>query len=231
MNTARAGEVESRRVSGTSVIEGNTAMKKFIVLTIGATCFVSIVGEAADEQARQLPPNHPPVPSMRNQTPAAPPAADPGDVQSIDAIVNAYYEVISGPPNEPRDWDRFLSLFLPEARLCTARPGARRAATVSLSPEQFARFNQSYFEGSGYSETEIHRRTDAFGHIAHVLSTYEARRGDPSAEPYSRGVYSIQLLGNGQRWWIAGIIWDHEREGDNPIPPEYLPPAAGDAGP
>jgi hypothetical protein len=206
-------------------------MKESIVLIICAASFVFPFGAASDEEAPQLPPNHPPVPSVRDRDRAAPPAADPADVQSIDAIVDAYYDVISGPPNEARDWDRFLSLFLPDARLHTARPAGRRAATVSLTPEQFARFNQSYFEGSGYSETEIHRRTDTFGHIAHVLSTYEARRGEPGAEPYSRGVYSIQLLGNGERWWIVSIVWDHEREGANPIPAKYLPAAQREAEP
>ncbi|MDY7107312.1 MAG: hypothetical protein SYC29_01630 [Planctomycetota bacterium] len=198
-------------------------MKKSIVMIICAATLVSPFGAASDEPARQLPPNHPTVPSMRNREPGVPPVADPADVRSIDAILEAYYNAISGPPDEARDWDRFLSLFLPDARLATARPAGRRAATVSLSPAQFARFNQSYFEGSGYTETEIHRRSDSFGNIAHVLSTYEARRGAPDSEPYSRGVYSIQLLGNGERWWIASILWDHEREGDNPIPPQYLP--------
>jgi hypothetical protein len=203
-------------------------MKKLTPLIACAASVVILLGAASEEQAPQLPPNHPPVPSMRDQDRTAPLAADPADVQSLDAIIDAYYDVISGPANEARDWDRFLSLFLPEARLLTARPAAGgRTATVSFSPEQFARFNRSYFEGSGYSETEIHRRTDAFGHIAHVLSTYEARRGPRGAEPYSRGVYSIQLIENGERWWIACILWDHEREGDNPIPPQYLPPEPG----
>jgi hypothetical protein len=222
--------VKGRRISGAYLREGGIAMKKSIALILCAASSSFLLGAASDRQAQQMPPNHPPVPSMRERAPAAPPTADAADVQSIDAIVDAYYDVISGPEDQARDWDRFLSLFLPESRFLTARPAGSRAATVSLSPEQFARFNQSYFEGSGYSETEIHRRTDEFGKIAHVLSTYEARRGTPDTEPYSRGVYSIQLLGNGQRWWIAGILWDHERAGDNPIPPQYLPPASDQAG-
>ena len=43
--------------------------------------------------------------------------ADPEDVASVDAIVAAVYDVISGPAGEARDWDRFRSLFLPGARL------------------------------------------------------------------------------------------------------------------
>lgn len=42
---------------------------------------------------------------------------DPGDVASPEAVVEALYEVISGPADEPRDWDRFRALFLPGARV------------------------------------------------------------------------------------------------------------------
>lgn len=202
-------------------------MRKAIAAIICAALITCLFGAAPGDETPQMPPNHPPLPSMKNQDPSARPAADPADVQSVHAIIDAYYDVISGPANQERDWDRFRSLFLPEARFLTAKTVGRRAATVSLSPDQFARFNQKYFEGSGYFETEIHRRVDAFGNIAHVFSTYEARHGEHESEPYSRGVYSIQLLGNGQRWWIANIMWDHEREGDNPIPPEHLPAAPG----
>ena len=48
---------------------------------------------------------------------ATQPPADPADVESVDAIVAAVYDVISGPAGQARDWDRWRSLFLPEARL------------------------------------------------------------------------------------------------------------------
>src|SRR5882672_12074365 len=53
------------------------------------------------------------------QTTAAP-AADPKDVKSLDAIVAAIYDVISGPP-AARDWNRFNSLFTKDARLIAVR--------------------------------------------------------------------------------------------------------------
>lgn len=51
----------------------------------------------------------------------APPVADPSDVASIDAITAAVYESISGPAGQPGDWERFRSLFIPEARLIPSR--------------------------------------------------------------------------------------------------------------
>jgi hypothetical protein len=35
------------------------------------------------------------------------------DVESIDAIIAAAYDVISGPAGQKRDWDRERSLFYP----------------------------------------------------------------------------------------------------------------------
>ena len=37
---------------------------------------------------------------------SAVPAADPADVESIEAIIDALYDVISGETGAPRDWDR-----------------------------------------------------------------------------------------------------------------------------
>ena len=44
------------------------------------------------------------------------------DVASVDAIITALYDVISGPAGGKRDWDRFRSLFIPEARLISSGP-------------------------------------------------------------------------------------------------------------
>jgi hypothetical protein len=47
--------------------------------------------------------------------------ADPADVASIDAIITAAYDVISGPAGQKRDWDRERSLFIPGACLFRLR--------------------------------------------------------------------------------------------------------------
>src|SRR5436190_11120186 len=38
-----------------------------------------------------------------------PKPADPKDVSSMDSIMKAIYDVISGEKGKPRDWDRFRS--------------------------------------------------------------------------------------------------------------------------
>src|SRR5882757_7954421 len=71
-------------------------------------------------------PNPSPVPSpmpkqQTSETPSAP-AANPADVASIDSIIAAVYDVISGPAGKKRDWDRMRSLFVPGARLIPTGP-------------------------------------------------------------------------------------------------------------
>ena len=43
--------------------------------------------------------------------------ANPADVASIDSIMKAVYDVISGDASQKRDWDRFRSLFHADAKL------------------------------------------------------------------------------------------------------------------
>src|SRR6185436_15645882 len=64
-----------------------------------------------------LSPSPSPTPTPAPAASAAPSLpARPGDVDTIEHVVAALYEVISGPAG-PRDWDRFRSLFHRDARL------------------------------------------------------------------------------------------------------------------
>jgi hypothetical protein len=179
----------------------------------------------------QLPAGHPPIdgqlphghPTLANRADATPPPpAQPADVESIESIVSAYYDSISAPAREARNWDRFRSLFLPEGRLIAAQVSQEGTPAAVLSPDQFVRLNAAYFEAGGYVEHDIFRRVETFGNTAHIFSTYETRRAADDPEPYSRGINSIQLVNDGARWWIATVMWDYERPG-NPIPAHYLP--------
>jgi hypothetical protein len=51
------------------------------------------------------------------------------DVQSIDAIVEALYNVISGDSAVKRNWDLMRTLFIPEAKMIST--GIRRDGTRS----------------------------------------------------------------------------------------------------
>ena len=162
-----------------------------------------------------------PPPSSAQQTGA--PAPNPADVESIDAIMTAVYDVISGDAGEARDWDRFRSLFAPGATLSpVGRPDGATYERRAITPDQYAQSAGSYLEENGFHEVEIHRVTERYGVIAHAFSTYESRRMASDPEPFARGINSFQLLNDGSRWWIVSIYWLQESD-EHPIPAEYLP--------
>ena len=157
--------------------------------------------------------------------------ANPSDVSSIDAIVTAAYDSISGPAGEKRNWDRERSLYYPGARLIpTARPvtsdewqvtSENKIAPQILDIEGFIARVEPFFKENGFYEKEIARRTEQFGQIAHVWSTYESRHNADDPEPFMRGINSIQLFHDGSRWWIVTIYWQQESLID-PIPAKYV---------
>jgi hypothetical protein len=140
------------------------------------------------------------------------PAADPADVESIDAIIAALYDVISGPAGD-RDWDRFRSLFAPSATLSPMVPRPDGSLSVRvISPEQYVQWGGGYFIDHAFYEREASRELERFGNVANAMSFYESRHA-PDEEPFTRGVNTITLLHDGTRWYVLSIAWDEVREG------------------
>ncbi|MGH9148705.1 MAG: hypothetical protein ACRD1Q_18500, partial [Vicinamibacterales bacterium] len=44
------------------------------------------------------------------------PAPRPEDVSTLNGIIGAFYDVISGPAGTPRQWRRDSSLYIPRVR-------------------------------------------------------------------------------------------------------------------
>ena len=147
-------------------------------------------------------------------------AANPKDVQSLDAIVAAIYDVISGPPGA-RDWNRFNSLFAKDARLIAVRaPKEGKPVLVTMTPSGYAERAGSYFLEHGFFEHELSRKTDSYGAMTHIYTTYESRE-TKDGKSIDRGINSMEFFYDGERWWCVEIYWDSERPG-NPIPEKYL---------
>lgn len=142
------------------------------------------------------------------------------DTRSIDGIVTALYASISGPAG-PRDWFRLRTLFMPRAPMGSAAPmaGLPTFGLEVMNVDEFVERLSPHFQAHDYHEHELSRRVERFGHIAHVFSTYEVRQ---AVEPrYARGINSLQLFWDGERWWIASMFWETER-GAVVLPEVYL---------
>ena len=137
------------------------------------------------------------------------------DVESIEGIVKALYEVISGPAGE-RDWERERTLLHPSARLMPTRVEGGGAAVDVFDCEGYITSRSPFFAANDFYEIEIAHRVERFGNIAHVWSTYEGRRSPEDPKLLLRGINSIQLFHDGDRWWVMSVMWDNERP-DNPL--------------
>jgi hypothetical protein len=168
-----------------------------------------------------------PVPSPAPQSTPAPapaPAADPKDVATVDSIIAAVYDVISGPAGQKRNWDRMRSLFVSGARMIpTGRRPTGEVVSRVRTVEEYITGSSPMLEKNGFFESEIARRTETFGNIVHAFSTYESRHKADDAKPFTRGINSIQLMNDGKRWWIVTIFWQGEDD-KAPLPEKYLKP-------
>lgn len=149
--------------------------------------------------------------------------ANPADVASIDSIMKAVYDVISGDAGQARDWDRFRTLFHKDARLIPSGKNPKTGVTGAnaLTPEDYVKRVEPVFAKDGFFEREKARRVEQYGNIAHVFSTYESFRKADDKAPFMRGINSFQLLNDGKRWWVVTIFWLGETP-ENPIPKQYL---------
>jgi hypothetical protein len=160
---------------------------------------------------------------IQDSKPAPRPAAAKADVESMDAIVKALYDVISGPAGQERDWNRFRSLFTDKAQLNYA--AAKKDGTTKLlvlTPEEYVQNSGPYLKANGFFEKEIARKADVYGSIAQVFSTYESRKAETDEKPFARGINSIQLMKDHERWWVVSVFWCEENQ-TRPIPGDYLP--------
>ncbi len=151
--------------------------------------------------------------------------ANPKDVGSIDAIIAALYDVISGGPGK-RNWDRFQSLFAENARMGAVGRGQDGSLTFrSFTPDMYVEQNGPYFEENGFFEKEIGRKVQRYGEIVNVFSAY-ATLAEEGGEVRRRGINSIQLAFYRNRWWITHIQWNAERD-DLPMPADMVEKVEG----
>ena len=185
--------------------------RRSTLLGFGLVALLAVVLQAVPQTK---PPAHVAVPVVK---------ALPGDVSSIDAIIKATYETISGGVGVPRQWGRDLTLFDPNARLLSpyADPKTGALKLFNASHQEYVDGGDPIMVRDGFTERELGRVVKQYGHVATVLSSYEGKFAS-TGKVEVRGVNIFTLYNDGSRWWILSIIWDEEKP-ENPIPPELQP--------
>jgi hypothetical protein len=147
----------------------------------------------------------------------------PEDVGSIEGIVKASYETISGGVGVPRQWGRDETLFDPNVRFVAVERDPKSGEIVAMitTHQEFVDEADSSTVKEGFTERELAHTVQRFGNVATVLSSYEGKNAS-TGKVVTRGVNIFQLYFDGKRWWILSMVWDRETPA-NPIPAELLP--------
>lgn len=150
------------------------------------------------------------------QTPApttpAPTTATCLPTATLDQLIAAIDDAISGPANKDRSC--FRKIFLPDVRLIPVGAAGPHILTVDDWITAVAKNGDAQV-----SEQQIKFQSETFGHIAHLWSTYSTVL---AGKPLARGINSIQAVYDGQNWHIIEILWQAENATEK-IPAQYLP--------
>lgn len=142
------------------------------------------------------------------------------DTRSVESTVLALYDVISGEPGSARDWDRFKNLFKPEARLIPTRKDDQGNFTIkAMTPDEYVQLFSSRIP-TGFFERELSRKVEEYGTVVHVFSTYETKE-KKDGPVTNRGINSIQLFKDKDRYYVVNIFWCAESMGFA-LPDKYL---------
>lgn len=137
------------------------------------------------------------------------------DVYSIDAIITAYYEVVSGSSQDPWQFERDSYIHSKNAFITRLNEQGRaesHALEAEYVPLVLAAKEDFY-------EKELKRTVSQFGNIAQVWSAFEIRT-DPKIATNIRGLNSIQLHYENGRWFIDS--WTCEmKHPNNPLVAQF----------
>ncbi len=138
--------------------------------------------------------------SAAAQAPASPSA----DLVAIDKAISDVYAVISGPPGQKRDFVKMRTMFAPNALLRVITPTGLKGGTL----DEYIAKSGATLEKEGFTETELGRRTEIYGNLATVWSSYDGRTATGTFK--TRGINSFQLVKVGGEWLVASILWQQE---------------------
>ena len=143
------------------------------------------------------------------------------DVSSVQNILDAYYDCISGPIGQARDFDRLKNLFNPSANFIYTYWNEQETKASTLIFNSIDEYIErlDYLDKKGFYEYEISNIINEFSTVAQVFSTYTFRVEDKSIEPRT-GITSYEIFFDGSRYWIMSMFWNFESN-KYKIPSEY----------
>ena len=119
------------------------------------------------------------------------------DVKSVDAIINAYYDVVSGSSSEPWEFER--DKFIHSKNSVITRLDENGKAESYTLEVEYIPIGLSPKED--FYEKELKRKVSKYRNIEQVWSAFEIRTA-PKTESNVRRLNSVQLHYENGRWFI-----------------------------
>jgi len=151
------------------------------------------------------------------------------DFTTVDSVVEALYRGVSFSPGGGPDYELIRALFHPRGYVTAPKEDTAGSITPTTVDQFVIRLDASLkAEGIfdvGAMEQEINRRTLIFRRIAHVFSSYQFTLLG-SNTPLARGINTLQLVYDSDRWWILSLSWDRAKPGESLVVQSFETPEA-----
>ena len=139
---------------------------------------------------------------------------------SIESLIQTFYDVISGTVDKERDWNKMRPLFIPGARLVPNSVVCGSLQLTAIDIDVYIQNLIGFLNRSDFYEIGLIHHIEEYGNMASVTSTYHARYFPDQSAPCKQGVNFIHLVNDGNRWWITGMIWK-DASPNHPIHEKY----------
>lgn len=145
--------------------------------------------------------------------------SDSMEVLSINTLITAVYDILSGPAGE-RNWIKLRFFCLPGATFVSLKE--KNTGEIEFfqgTLDDFIKMIDPVLKQNDYYENEIERNVQTADNIANVFSTFESTLFyKDKTTSNQRGVNSFQLIFKDGRWWIVNIVWKNEPNDLFPAP-------------
>ncbi len=128
---------------------------------------------------------------------------NPSDLATVDAVISALYESTRHTSEKPQDWERFRSLFVPNAVLVQAASIGSFEYSIDSFIEE-AQYFRDRDPTEDWYETELARETHQLDDVAHVFSVNVFGPSTEGSQP-KRYTHSFNLV----------KMDEHERRGSS----------------
>ena len=135
------------------------------------------------------------------------------DLATVDAVIQALYESTRHTREHPQDWERFRSLFVPNAVLMQAASHGTYEYSMDSYIEE-AQYFRDRDPTEEWYETEVARETHQLDDVAHVFSVHVFGL-DAERTQSKRYTNSFHLVKDDEdQWHITSWHWSAELPND-----------------